>query len=157
MADLRVRLYALPGLEEALAAMDRQGVAVRTAIPPEKPRVRAWVERHFPHWVPEVEVALGRLPVSCLLALRRNFFGPTGVLEAERRRGIGRALRLAALHAQRAQGHAYAVIGAAGPAYGYARTVGAVPIAGSEPGIYAGALPPQHADRDEETREKEGA
>jgi hypothetical protein len=53
---------------------------------------------------------------------------------------LGRALLLAVLHAQRAQGYAYAIIGGVGPAEFYARNVGAIPIAGSTPGIYAGML-----------------
>jgi GNAT superfamily N-acetyltransferase len=95
-----------------------------------------------------------RAPVSCFLALRgqallgfacydatcKNFFGPTAVLESERGRGFGRALLLAALHAQREQGYAYAIIGGVGPAEFYAKAVGAVPIQGSTPGIYAGML-----------------
>lgn len=38
-----------------------------------------------------------------------------------------------------------------------ARTVGAVPIEGSKPGICAGALLPQHPDPDAPEREEEGA
>jgi len=45
-------------------------------------------------------------------------------------------LLLSALHAQRAQGYAYSIIGGVGPAGFYATTVGAVPIEGSTPGIY---------------------
>ena len=66
---------------------------------------------------------------------------PVTLGEAERGRGVGRALLLSALHAQRAQGYAYAIIGGVGPADFYAKTVGAVPIAGSTPGIYDGMLP----------------
>jgi predicted N-acetyltransferase YhbS len=62
------------------------------------------------------------------------------VLETERKQGIGTALLLAALQAMAAEGYAYAIIGAAGPAEFYAKTVGAVPIAGSSPGIYADLL-----------------
>jgi GNAT superfamily N-acetyltransferase len=154
MADLLVRLYALPPLDAALAALDAHGVQVRRALVPEKPRVLAWMEQHFAAWAPEVEATYARLPVTCFIALRgqdllgfacydgicRNFFGPTAVLESGRGRGIGRALLLAALHAQRAQGYAYSIIGGIGPAEFYSKTVGAVTIEGSTPGIYAGRL-----------------
>jgi GNAT superfamily N-acetyltransferase len=154
MTDLLVRLYELPSIEAALAAIAAHGVAVRRALAPEKPQVLAWVLSHYPDWTAEVDATFARLPVACFVALReqallgfacydgiaRNFFGPTAVLEAERGRGIGRALLLAALHAQRAQGYAYSIIGGVGPADFYAKTVGAVPIAGSNPGVYAGRL-----------------
>jgi hypothetical protein len=154
MHDMLVRLYDLPGLDVALDAMSRQGIAIRRAIGPDKPAVTAWVRANFPTSVAEVEIACARLPATCFVALRgsqmlgfachdataRNFFGPEGVLEAERGRGVGRALLLAALHAQRAQGYAYAIVGGVGPAAFYSKCVGAVPIAGSDPGIYAGML-----------------
>ncbi len=154
MADMLVRLYALPPLEAALAALDAHGVQVRRARVSEKPRVMAWMQQHFAAWAPEVEATFARLPVACFVALRgqdllgfachdgicRNFFGPTAVLDSERGRGIGRGLLLAALHAQRTQGYAYSIIGGIGPADFYVKTVGAVPIEGSTPGIYAGTL-----------------
>jgi hypothetical protein len=47
---------------------------------------------------------------------------------------------LACLQAMRAEGYAYAIIGGVGPAEFYAKTVGAVEIEGSTPGIYRGQL-----------------
>jgi GNAT superfamily N-acetyltransferase len=154
MADLLVKLYELPGLEGELGAAAARGVTVRRAIAPEKPQVLAWIQAHFPGWAAEVEAAFCRAPVSCFIAMRgqsllgfacydatcRNFFGPTAVLEAERGRGLGRVLLLAALHAQREQGYAYSIIGGVGPPEFYAKAVGAIPIEGSTPGIYAGTL-----------------
>ena len=154
MHDMLVKLYDLPGQDGVLDAMSQQGIAIRQAIAPEKPAVMTWVRANFPTSAAEVEIAFGRLPITCFLALRGtqltgfachdatapNFFGPEAVLEAERGRGVGRALLLAALHAQRAQGYAYAIIGGVGPAAFYSKCVGAVPIAGSDPGIYAGML-----------------
>jgi len=154
MADMLVKLYDIPAAAPEVERLAGQGIVVRPARAPEKPAVLSWMQAHFPFWVPEVEAAYGRLPVSCFIAMREqellgfacydaicpNFFGPTGVLERERRKGIGKALLLAALHAQKAQGFAYAIIGGVGPAEYYARTVGAVLIEGSQPGIYDGLL-----------------
>jgi hypothetical protein len=154
MADMLVKLYELPALSPSIEAMAREGIVIRAARTPEKPRVLDWTSRHFAPWTPEAEACFSRVPVSCLLALRRqeilgfacydticpNFFGPTGVLESERKRGIGKALLLAALHAQKAQGFAYAIIGGVGPAEYYAKAVGAVLIEGSQPGIYDGLV-----------------
>jgi GNAT superfamily N-acetyltransferase len=150
MHDMLVRLYALPGLDPALDVLAQRGIAVRRAIAPQKPAVVGWARERFPSSVAEVETAFGQVPVTCFVALRdstlvgfacydvtaRNFFGPEGVDAAARGQGIGRALLLSALHAQRAQGYAYAIIGGVGPAEFYAKAVGAVAIEGSTPGIY---------------------
>jgi GNAT superfamily N-acetyltransferase len=154
MPDMLVKLYELPSLEDALKAAATHGVQLRRALAPEKPCVMTWVQTHFAAWAPEVEATFARLPVACFIALRdrellgfacydgvcRNFFGPTAVLDAERGRGVGRALLLSVLHAQRAQGYAYSIIGGVGPADYYVKTVGATLIDGSRPGIYAGRL-----------------
>jgi predicted N-acetyltransferase YhbS len=154
MPDMLVKLYAIPELAPTLAPLETQGIVIRPPRSPEKPRVLAWVDAHFAGWTREVASTFSRVPVSSFVALRGqdilgfscydsicpNFFGPTGVLEKEQRRGIGKALLLAALHAQKAQGYAYAIIGGVGPAEYYAKTVGATLIDGSTPGIYDGLL-----------------
>jgi len=86
--------------------------------------------------VDQTEGEAGLLGVACHDATCRNFFGPALVAPEQRGRGIGRALLLAALHAMRADGYGYAIIGWASSAEFYRRTVGAVPIEGSTPGIY---------------------
>ena len=154
MHDMLVRLYDLPPLPPALDGVSRLGISVRRALAPEVPTLVAWAQENFPGSAAEVGIACGRMPISCFIAVRegrilgfacydataRNFFGPEAVVEAERGRGVGQTLLLAALHAQREQGYAYSIVGGVGPAEFYARTVGAVPIAGSTPGIYAGLL-----------------
>jgi GNAT superfamily N-acetyltransferase len=155
MPDMLVKLYRLPPLQPALVAAARNGYAVRRAVTSDKPATMAWVRTLFPSWCAEVEAAFARTPVTCYIALHGktmtgfacydatclNFFGPTGVAEAERGRGLGRALLLAALHAQKAQGYAYAIIGGVGPAEYYVKAVGATLIEGSTPGIYAQRQP----------------
>jgi GNAT superfamily N-acetyltransferase len=155
MHDMLVRLYALPDPAPALAHCERQGIAIRRALSSEKPRVSHWVRLHFPGAEAETDVAFARLPVACFIAIRAqqllgfacfdatapNFFGPEGVAESARGQGVGTALLLATLHAQRAQGYAYAIIGGVGPAAFYAKAAGAVDIANSTPGLYAGMLP----------------
>ena len=105
-------------------------------------------------WADEISVGFARQPVSVFVALRggklagfaayectrKNFFGPTGVVERERGRGLGRALLLASLWALRESGYAYAIIGGVGPAAFYERAVGATLIPDSTPGIYADPL-----------------
>ena len=150
-----VRLYDIPEPSARIAALRQTGIELRRALAPERHVVVSWVRQQFGEgWASECEVSFARLPISCFRAQRGNeilgfacydatakaFFGPTGVLESERKQGIGTALLLTALQAMAAEGYAYAIIGGAGPAEFYAKAVGAVPIAGSSPGIYAGLL-----------------
>jgi GNAT superfamily N-acetyltransferase len=145
-----VKLYDLPQAPtlEKLAA---EGISIRRAMAPDKLEILAWVQRHFGEgWASECDVAFSMKPIACHIAVKdgqvlgfacyestcRGFFGPTGVDEAWRGRGIGAQLLFACLNGLRDMGYAYAVIGGAGPVDFYARTVGAVPIEGSVPGIY---------------------
>jgi GNAT superfamily N-acetyltransferase len=148
-----VKLYALPSLDEALAAVAAHGIVVKRAIAPDRNAVVDWARTHFSSSVSEIETAFAQVPAACFIALHdgrvvgfacydvtaRNFFGPEGVDAAMRGKGIGRALLLSALHAQRTAGYAYAIIGGVGPAAFYEKCVGAVSIEGSTPGIYAAA------------------
>ncbi|MBZ0302325.1 MAG: GNAT family N-acetyltransferase [Anaerolineae bacterium] len=153
--DMLVKLYALPDLAPAVARQQAAGITIRRAIPPERHLVADWVGQAFSRaWVSETEMAFSHHPVSCFIAVEdeavigfgcynatyKGFFGPTGVAEDKRGHGTGAALLLACLHALYAEGFGYAIIGAAGPQDFYSRTVGAVPIEDSWPGIYRGML-----------------
>lgn len=153
--DMLVKLYELPAPDKALYRLAADGISVRRALPPEKHKVLEWVRGNFSEaWTSEADVAFSRQPVSCFIAVQdkrllgfachdaacRNFFGPTGVDPDARGKGIGAALLLACLDAMRQQGYGYAIIGGVGPADFYAKTVGAIPIQGSRPGIYRGLL-----------------
>ena len=150
-----VNLLRLPPVEPALEELRGAGLLVRRARPWELWPVREFVAEHFGRaWAGEVSVGLMRQPVTVFVALRegrlvgfaayecsrKNFFGPTGVVESERGRGVGRALLLASLRGLRELGYAYAVIGGVGPAGFYERAVGAFVIPDSSPGIYADPL-----------------
>jgi hypothetical protein len=151
MTDMLVRLYALPDPAAALARATRAGVTIRRPKARERDRIVDWVRTMFsPGWAAECAVAFSMQPPACFVAMRgatplgfachdctrRNFFGPAGVHEDERGRGIGAALTLATLAAMRDGGYAYAIIGGVGPAAFYAKIAGAVVIEGSTPGIY---------------------
>jgi len=155
MPDMLVKLYALPDGNPDAVRLREQGVEVRRAIAPEKYLVVEWVRQQFnQHWASECEVSFTRSPVSCYVAIAsnrvlgfacydatmKNFFGPTGVAEPERGRGIGGALLVATLQAMHAEGYAYAIIGGVGPAEFYQKAVGAALIDGSTPGIFGGML-----------------
>ena len=152
-----VNLLRLPPPDEASEALRAPGLVVRRARPWELTQVRGFVGENFSQaWADEISVGLVRQPLTVFVALRegrlvgfaayectrKNFFGPTGVVEGERGRGVGRALLLAALGGLRELGYAYAVIGGVGPAEFYERAVGARLIPDSSPGVYADPLRP---------------
>ncbi len=151
MADMLVRLYALPELAAQRARTEGMGVVVRRPNAWEKPLLLAWIREQFGGgWTAECEIAFAAQPPSCFVAIeddaligfachdctRRNFFGPTGVVERARGRGVGTTLLLSCLYAMGERGYAYAIIGGSGPNEFYAKAAGATPIADSTPGIY---------------------
>ena len=170
MADMLVKLYALPDLAQVLAEQKSRSVEIRQAHPDEKYKIAEWVrERIKPNWGVGCEVALEQRPPSCHIAFEKDpayvptadpyhlpseillgfacydvvakgVLGPIGVREDRRGGGIGTTLLLTCLHAMAAQRYAYAVIGWTGPAEWYAKTVGATIIEGSEPGVFRGPL-----------------
>jgi GNAT superfamily N-acetyltransferase len=167
--DLLVRLYALPPLAARLAALP-SGVTVRRALPSERHVVVDFARQHgSAGWASECEVAFARRPLGCFVAVEGaaspptsgyatapetlvgfacveatapGFFGPQAVRDERRGRGVGAALLLTALHALAAEGHAYAIVGWASELEFYRKVAGAVPIAGSEPGLYRAPLRP---------------
>ena len=152
MIDMLVRLYDLPEHESAVP----EDVVIRRPGAYERHLVADWAGRQFsPKWASEVKVAFSREPVSCFIATRKSevigfacygttakgYFGPTGVAEEARGTGIGKELLFRCLHALRADGYAYAIIGGVGPREFYEKACGAIEIPGSDPGIYADLLP----------------
>lgn len=150
MPDLLVNLLKLPASENA-----SREFLVRRAQPFEISVVRRFVGENFStNWADEIAVGFARQPVSVFVATqereligfsayectRRGFFGPMGVVESARNNDVGKALLLAALEALREMGYVYAIIGAAGPVRFYQKTVGAIIIPDSEPGIYTDLL-----------------
>jgi GNAT superfamily N-acetyltransferase len=154
--DLLVNLHSrkLGALAER-AAMAQ--ATIRTALPPELHIVQRFVREHFSdYWVSEATVAMAHQPPGCLIAIvggelvgfacydatARGFFGPTGVAEAHRGKGIGLALLSQTLGAMKAQGYAYAIIGSVGPTEFYVNAAGALPIPADGEDIYQGLLRP---------------
>jgi GNAT superfamily N-acetyltransferase len=157
LADLLVRLYDLP-VFEAEGRVREAGIVVRRALPPEREIVLEWIRARFSSfWVSEAALCLSQHPTTIYLALRDNsllgfacydgtakgFFGPTGVDEAERGKGIGEALLITTLRGLREAGYAYAVIGDPGPVEFYRKRLDALEIPKSDPGIYGGMLRPE--------------
>ena len=150
MPDLLVKLYSLRP-----PSSSPPGIDVRRAFAAEQRFVCNWVEAEFGSaWASECEIAFARLPVACFIAVRdqellgfacydataRGFFGPTGVAESDRNRGIGVALLSGTLHDMAHQGYAYAVIGAVDSVEFYRKHAGAIEIPDSDPGFYRGKI-----------------
>ena len=156
MIDMLVRLYELEDPSEIYARVEEQGIILRHARAYERHIVADWVGKHFsPKWVSEVKIAFSRQPLSCYIATKdkeimgfacydttaKGFYGPTGVSEAARGTGIGKALLYKCMYALREQGYVYGMIGGVGPREFYEKVIGAVEIPGSDPGIYRDILP----------------
>lgn len=153
-----VRLYDLPDLASVAAALAAADAVVKRPLALDARRILSVVSEHFgdaaPGWVDECHACLLRQPPTCFIATRdsavlgfacydataRGMFGPVGVIAGERGKGVGRALLLRCLHAMASDGYAYAVIGWVDDPEYYRKAVAAVPIAGSQPGVYRRAL-----------------
>lgn len=155
MSDMLVNLLNLPPLEVAFRKADAAGVILRRAQPFEITPVCEFVRSTFGvGWADEILVGFSNKPVTIYIATRdrkpvgfgayectrRAFFGPTGVAQMERGKGIGAALLIACMWGLREMGYVYGIIGGAGPMEFYSRNVGAIPIPDSSPGIYTDIL-----------------
>jgi GNAT superfamily N-acetyltransferase len=153
MADLLVKLYNWKPSDHPSPS----GITIRRAFAAEKRLVGQWVSEHFgERWASECEISFARQPVACFIATddfdvlgfatydatARGFFGPTGVMESARHKGIGRALLLATLQDMASQGYAYGIIGATTSLDFYRKEVAAIEIPESTPGFYRGMLKP---------------
>ncbi len=155
MPDMLVNLLKLPALAPFLTELSDTGINIRRAQPFELTPVREFIQNNFSvGWADEISVGFAHKPITVYLATRdrrvigfagfectrKAFFGPTGVDEKERGRGIGKALLMASLVSLRDLGYVYGIIGAAGPVQFYEEMVGATVIPDSEPGIYTDLL-----------------
>ncbi len=158
MADLLVNLLTLPEPKSAVEDVSGTDVVIRRAQPFEMTPVREFIKQHFSvAWADEISVGFANKPVTVFIATRdrrvigfagyectrKAYFGPTGVAQGERGRGIGKTLLLRSLLGLRELGYVYGIIGAAGPVDYYQQAVGAMVIPDSEPGIYSDLLKPQ--------------
>lgn len=155
MPDLLVPLYKLPPREDGAASVRASGIVLRRPNTFERTPITEFVRTHFTQgWADETEATFARQPISSFIAIDgkkivgfatyestcKAYFGPTGVDPAYRGRGIGKALLIESLWGLRDLGYAYGIIGAAGPVDFYQKSVSAIVIPDSVPGIYANLL-----------------
>ncbi len=155
MPDLLVNLLRLPPVDPLVAEVENSDILIRRAQPFEITMLRDFIKHNFSlSWADECSVAFANKPISLYIAIhegqlvgfaayectRKAFFGPTGVLEEFRGLGVGKALLLLCLKGLREMGYVYGIIGGVGPVEFYRKTVGAVVITDSDPGIYTQPL-----------------
>ena len=156
MPDMLVRLWKLDfnsARQRESEIGEREKVKFVRPLSPNFKKVEEYIEKEFgAGWASEATAALYNDPVSCFIAVdegaeeilgfacydatAKSFFGPTGVSEKARGRGIGSVLLWRCLEGLWDAGYAYGIIGSAGPVDYYANTVGATSIVDSSPGIY---------------------
>lgn len=152
--DMLVKLYELPEAGAGPADVQPASIVVRRPMAYEKEKVLGFVDKTFgaaaPGWRSECEVAFSHSPIGCYIGVEQDkviafacynvtgkgMFGPIGVAESSRTRGIGKAALVCCLAAMRAEGYVYAVVGHVGEAAFFERSVGAIAIPGSTPGCY---------------------
>jgi GNAT superfamily N-acetyltransferase len=127
--------------EQAEVRVSPCGIRIRRAEPHDQAQVRTWMHQHFPGgWEGEVDMTFSFRPIPLWLAFRNGAvagfaaydvnlfqggFGPTGVEESLRGRGVGAALFLRTLADMQARGYSECEVGWLGPMRFYSRVCGA--------------------------------
>lgn len=155
MPDMLVNLLNLNYDDSIFKTLEEQNIVIRRPRVPNKAQIVDWVREHSGiKGSCECEICFSHVPVSCFIATRGSeilgyacynsiapgFFGPTRVSAAEQGKGIGKALLLRTLRAMHDEGYVYAIIGGVGPQEFYKKTVHALLIPDSDPGIYKDVL-----------------
>lgn len=130
MPDIVCPLFDVPDSRPIIAKLAAEGIVIRHARVWEQTPVSAFITQHFSQgWADETLAGFSHQPVTVSIAIEkgtiigfaaydataRAYFGPTGVNEAYRGRGIGKALFYHAMEGLRELGYIYAFIGAPGP------------------------------------------
>lgn len=152
MKDMLVRLYDVHEDTEKERQLEQQGIKVLKVLAPDIENVIEFARQFSNGWACECKAACANHPISCFIAVHEkkivgfacydatapNFFGPTGVSEEQRGKGIGSVLLKKSLCAMAEEGYAYAIIGGVGDArVFYEKEVDAKVIEKSSPGIYS--------------------
>lgn len=126
MADMLVKLYSLKDECEIVDILAVPELKIKRALAPDRRKVLGFVKSNFDeNYVDECKAAFSNNPITCYIATQnkeivgfacyeataKDFFGPMGVCEIDRNRGIGRALLIKSLLSMREMGYGYAIIG----------------------------------------------
>ncbi len=157
MPDMLVKLYDLDFSKYPKEVFEGE-LRIMRVLAPDTSKVVSFVRDHFSEgWACECEKALHNNPITCFVAVfnktiagfacydatARGYFGPTGVIEQYRHKGIGKALLVSCLRDMWDHEYGYAIIGWTDEAIEfYKTTVGATVIEDSSPGIYKRLIDP---------------
>ncbi len=124
------------------------GAKIKRALSPNSDQIIKYVGENFNmSWASEIKAALYKTHPTCYIAVidkeivgfacydatAKGFFGPTGVSEEHRKKGIGTALLIHSLEAMLFDGYSYAIIGGVRSAIDfYKRMCNAIPIPNSK-------------------------
>lgn len=152
MIDLLVKLCTIEPERELIDALAADGVKLKRVLSPDRKKVIDFVRENFSEgWASETEAAFANNPITCYVAVKdkkivgfacydataKGYFGPTGVLDSERGKGIGKALLNQCLLAMWQDGYGYAIIGWTDEAVEfYKKAVNAIVIEDAAPGVY---------------------
>ena len=162
MPDMLIKLFEILDDWRLVAEQEKRSIIIRKPIGPEKHIIINWVSDHFgAGWASEADTAFSNNPRTCFIAVKEEamvgfacydatalgFFGPIGVEKSHRKQGTGTALMNACLLDMKLKGYGYAIVGAVEDAEYYKKTVGALEIPDSSPGIYSTRLRDIRTDR----------
>ena len=151
MPDMLVKLYDVKPCDDLINSLKNEGIEIKRAMGPDITLIKESIISMFSQgWADEAFKAMMNSPSSCYIATKdkkvigfacydttaKGFFGPTGVDERFRGKGIGKALLIKCLLTMYELGYGYAIIGAAGPVKFYEKNCGAVVIPDCMPGVY---------------------
>ena len=149
MSDMLVKLYEVQPDYELENKLRREGITIKRALGLDKTPILQFVRENFSQqWADECEMGLIQegcyiavyekqvVGFACFDATMKDYFGPTGVRQDMRGKGIGKALLLKCLHSMHERGYNYAIIGWVGPAEFYQKACGATIIPDSTPRSY---------------------
>lgn len=146
-----VKLYGLKNDWAFLSEQKDCGITIRKPIGPEKHIIVDWIrKKFFDAWASEAEIAFSNRPMSIFVAIQDDrilgfscydatalgLFGPIGVEESFRGKGMGRALLLSCMLDMKLKGYAYAVVANTEDLHFYNKNIGAIEIPDSSPGFY---------------------
>ncbi|MGD9181620.1 MAG: GNAT family N-acetyltransferase [Desulfobacterales bacterium] len=162
MPDMLIKLFDIADDWRILAEQKKHAITIRKPIGPENHIIIRWVTDHFgAGWASETDTALSNRPQTSFIAVKEatiigfacydatalGFFGPIGVEKSHRKQGTGTALMTACLLDMQLKGYGYAIVGAVEDTEYYKKTVGALEIPDSSPGIYTTQVRDIKSDR----------